>query len=150
MFLCIYKRGKKYYFNTVKKLTESFTVINDKMEVVKLGYKQKIASYVFNDWDDFKKIKKYLQANFGLRVFVAQIRTADKTFEKLIIELMKNPFYQLVLAEKEDCNEVTDDEFGNVRIYEIFNFTDWQQAQKEFEFVSDFYKNIFTAEELPN
>lgn len=120
------------------------------MEAVKLGYKHKIASYAFNDWDDFKKIKRYLQANFGLRIFVAQIRTADKTFEKLIIELMKNPFYQLVLAEKEDLNEVSDSEFGNVRIYEIFDFADWQQAQKEFEFISDFYKNIFTAEDLPN
>ena len=150
MFLCIYKRGKKYYFQAVKKITESFTVVNENMEAVKLGYKQKVASFAFNGWDDFKKIKQYLRLNFRLRIFVAQVEAADKTFEKVIIELMKNPFYSLVIAEKEEQNEVAEDDTGNVRLYEINDFGDWMAAQKEFEFESDFYKNILTAEELPN
>ena len=149
MYLCIYKRGKKYYFQAVKKITESFTVINEKMEAVKLGYKQKVESFAFNGWEDFKRIKHYLQVNYGLRMFVAEVRSADKTFQKLIIELMKNPFYTMMLAERDEQNEVTEDETGNVRIMELFSMADWNEAQKEFGFVSDFYKNIFTAEELP-
>lgn len=150
MFLCIYRRGKKYYSQCVKKLTESFTVVNEHMEAVKLGYKQKIASFAFNGWEDFKRIKKYLQVNFGLKIFILQIRAADKTFEKLFIELMKNPFYELILAEKEEKNEVYEEESANCKAYLIENYSDWKAAQKEFEFESDFYKNILTAEELPN
>lgn len=150
MFLCIYKRKNKYYYQTVKKVTESFTVVNENMEAVKLGYKQKIASFAFNGWGDFKRIKHYLQVNYGLRLFVLQIKEANRTFEKLLIELMHNPFYQLVLAEKEEKNEVSEEDTANVKAIEIWGFADWQTAQKEFGFVSDFYKNILTAEELPN
>ena len=149
MYLCIYKRGKKYYFQAVKKLTESFTVVNANMEAIKLGYKQKIASFAFNGWEDFKRIKRYLQLNYGLRMFVADIKAADKTYQKFIVELMHNPFYELMLAERAETNDVAEDETGNVRLMELFTIADWNMAQKEFGFMSDFYKNIFTAEELP-
>ena len=46
MFLVIYKKGNKLYFNTVKRLTEKFTVTNEKFETVKLGYNNKIRSFL--------------------------------------------------------------------------------------------------------
>lgn len=120
------------------------------MEAVKLGYKQKVESYAFNGWEDFKKLKHYLRVNYGLRMFVADIKAADKTYQKFIIELMKNPFYELMLAERPEANEIKEDETGNVRLIELFGFSEWLEAQKEFGFESDFYKNIFTADELPH
>lgn len=147
MYLCLYRKGKKYYFNLSKKLTEKFSVTNQNMDTVILGYKQKFKSFVFNGWDDFKRIKSELK-KYGLRMYVAEVKASDKTFVKLIIELMNNPLYQIVLAEREETNEVSDDETGNVRLIELFKADDWDYAEKEFNFTSEAKKDVFTDDEL--
>ena len=141
MYLCLYKKGKKYYFNVVKKLTEKFAITNQDMESVVLGYKQKFKSFVFNGWEDFKRIKPELK-NYGLRMYIAEVKAKDKTFYKLIIELMKNPLYQMLLAEKEETNDVAD-ENGDIRLIELFDRTDWEYAEKEFNFKSDAVELVF-------
>lgn len=146
MYLCLYKKGKKYYFNVVKKLTERFSITNQSMDTVILGYKQKFKSFTFNGWDDFKRIKSELK-KYGLRMYIAEVKAVDKTFVKLIIELMNNPLYQIVLAEREEINEVSDDESGNVRLIELFKSEDWDYAESEFNFTSEAKKDVFTDEE---
>lgn len=142
MFLIIYKRGSKRYFNLSKKLTDSFTVTNEKMETVKLGYKQKMRSYRFDGWEDFKKIRDELRSLYGLRMFVAEVKLPDKTHIKLVIELMNNPLYSLVLKETEEKNEVPEGDTG-IRLVELFEPSDWNYAKDEFKFESDFINNLW-------
>lgn len=143
MFLAIYKRGNKYYFNFVKKLTERFTVTNEKFETVKLGYRQKIESYPFNGWGDFRAVKKILLEKYSLRMYIAEVRFSDKTQIKLVLEMMNNPFYSLVLKETQEENADVIDGDSGIRVVELWDKTDWDYAQEQFKFESDFWCNLW-------
>lgn len=142
MFLVIYKKGNKLYFNTVKRLTEKFTVTNEKFETVKLGYNNKIRSFKFDGWEDFKRIREELR-KYSLRMYVACVRYPNKREIKLVLELMKNPFYNIMIEECEAVNP--DIEGGNtgIKVIELWDESDWKFAEKEFNFSSDFYKNLW-------
>ena len=107
MFLVIYKKGNKLYFNTVKRLTEKFTVTNEKFETVKLGYNNKIRSFKFDGWEDFKRIREELR-KYSLRMYVACVRYPNKREIKLVLELMKNPFYNIMIEEYINTIELTE------------------------------------------
>lgn len=135
MYLVLYKKKNKLYFNTVDKLTEKFTVTNEYFETVNLGYRNKIASYKFNDWNDFKKIKDELK-KYGLRILISKSCGKGSKSINLVIMLMNNPFYAMTL-KKEDYSG--DDE---LKLIEINSIDDWHFAEDEFSFESDFYQNI--------
>lgn len=142
MYLILYKRKNKLYFNYAQKLTDRFTVTNEKFETVKLGYKDKIKSYKFNSWDDFKLIRDELK-QYGLRMYIAEVKLTDKTQIKLVIELMNNPLYVIVLVENEAQNDdIIDGETG-IRVVELFDKSDWDYAQEQFCFESDFFTNLW-------
>lgn len=135
MYLVLYKKKNKLYFNTVDKLTEKFTVTNEYFQTVNLGYRNKIASYRFNDWEDFKKIKDELK-KYGLRILISKSCEKGSKSINLVIMLMNNPFYAMTL-KKEDYSG--DDE---LKLVEINSINDWHFAEDEFSFESDFYQNI--------
>lgn len=135
MYLVLYKKKNKLYFNTVDKLTEKFTVTNEYFQTVNLGYRNKIASYRFNDWEDFKKIKDELK-KYGLRILISKSCEKGSKSINLVIMLMNNPFYAMTL-KKEDYSG--DDE---LKLVEINSIDDWHFAEDEFSFESDFYQNI--------
>lgn len=135
MYLVLYKKKNKLYFNTVDKLTEKFTVTNEYFQTVNLGYRNKIASYRFNDWEDFKKIKDELK-KYGLRILISKSCEKGSKSINLVIMLMNNPFYAMTL-KKEDYSG--DDELKLVEINSIY---DWHFSEDEFSFESDFYQNI--------
>lgn len=135
MYLVLYKKKNKLYFNTVNKLTEKFTVTNEYFQTVNLGYRNKIASYKFNDWNDFKKIKDELK-KYGLRILISKSCEKGSKSINLVIMLMNNPFYAMTL-KKEDYSG--DDE---LKLVEINSIDDWHFAEDEFSFESDFYQNI--------
>lgn len=135
MYLVLYKKKNKLYFNTVDKLTEKFTVTNEYFQTVNLGYRNKIASYRFNDWEDFKKIKDELK-KYGLRILISKSCEKGSKSINLVIMLMNNPFYAMTL-KKEDYSG--DDE---LKLIEINSIDDWHFAEDEFSFESDFYQNI--------
>ncbi len=135
MYLVLYKKKNKLYFNTVDKLTEKFTVTNEYFQTVNLGYRNKIASYKFNDWNDFKKIKDELK-KYGLRILISKSCEKGSKSINLVIMLMNNPFYAMTL-KKEDYSG--DDE---LKLVEINSIDDWHFAEDEFSFESDFYQNI--------
>jgi hypothetical protein len=135
MYLVLYKKKNKLYFNTVDKLTEKFTVTNEYFQTVNLGYRNKIASYKFNDWNDFKKIKDELK-KYGLRILISKSCEKGSKSINLVIMLMNNPFYAMTL-KKEDYSG--DDE---LKLIEINSIDDWHFAEDEFSFESDFYQNI--------
>lgn len=144
--LVIYKKDDKYYFSVVERLPRKQEFYNSKMEKVVLTSKNKVESYQFNGWEDFKKIRDYLRVNFGLKILVINVKAKDKTYQKLFMELMNNPLYNLMLAEREEENEVSEDEMANIQAYAIENRHDWLEAQKEFGFESDFVDNLFDKE----
>lgn len=135
MYLVLYKKKNKLYFNTVDKLTEKFTVTNEYFQTVNLGYRNKIASYRFNDWEDFKKIKDELK-KYGLRILISKSCEKGSKSINLVIMLMNNPFYAMTL-KKEDYSG--DDE---LKLVEINSIDDWHFSEDEFSFESDFYQNI--------
>ena len=140
MYLAIYRKNNKLYFNTVKKLTETFYITNQNFDTVKLGYKNKIESYKFNNWDDFKKIKENLK-KYGLRLYVAEVKSKTNTMIKFVCELMGNAFYNMAVKDTEEENDVDDN--GSVRVVELWDKTDWDYAEEQFNFSDDFWKNIF-------
>ena len=145
MFLCLYRHGNKHTFLLTPNVRESFKTLNERVESVKWTAKDRFASYSFNSWDDFKSIKDNLK-QYGLRMYVAECKAVDKTYYKLIIELMNNPLYQLVLHEIPANNpemENNADETAGVRLIELFDKTDWDYMEKEFGIKSDFYVNLF-------
>ena len=111
MYLVIYKKGKKLYFNTVKKLTERFLITNQNFETVKLGYRNKIASYKFDGWEDFKKVKEELK-KYGLRMYVAEVKSSTNTMIKFVCELMGNAFYNMAVKDTEETNEIPEGDEG--------------------------------------
>lgn len=135
MYLVLYKKKNKLYFNTVDKLTEKFTVTNEYFQTVNIGYRNKIASYRFNDWEDFKKIKDELK-KYGLRILISKSCEKGSKSINLVIMLMNNPFYAMTL-KKEDYSG--DDE---LKLVEINSIDDWHFSEDEFSFESDFYQNI--------
>lgn len=142
MFLVIYKKGNKLYFNTVKRLMEKFTVTNEKFETVKLGYNNKIRSFKFDGWEDFKRIREELR-KYSLRMYVACVRYPNKREIKLVLELMKNPFYNIMIEECEAVNPDIEEGNPGIKVIELWNESDWKFAEKEFNFSSDFYKNLW-------
>ncbi|MBO7733106.1 MAG: hypothetical protein J6S67_11150 [Methanobrevibacter sp.] len=143
MFLCLYRHGNKHTFLLTPNVRESFKTLNERVESVKWTAKDKFASYPFNSWEDFRNIKEKLQP-YGLRMYVAECKAVDKTYWKLIIELMNNPLYQMVLSEREEKNEIdTTDEMANVRIIELWDKSDWDYMEKEFGIKSDFCVKLF-------
>lgn len=146
--LVIYKKDDKYYFSVVERLPRKQEFYNSKMEKVVLTSKDKVESHQFNSWEDFKKIRDYLRVNFGLKILVINVKAKDKTYQKLFMELMKNPLYNLMLAEREEENEVSEDEMANIQAYAIENRNDWYEAQKEFGFESDFVDNLFDKQSV--
>lgn len=142
MFLVIYKKGNKLYFNTVKRLTEKFTVTNEKFETVKLGYNNKIRSFKFDGWEDFKRIREELR-KYSLRMYVACVRYPNKREIKLVLELMKNPFYNIMIEECEAVNPDIEEGNMGIKVIELWDESDWKFAEKEFNFSSDFYKNLW-------
>lgn len=142
MFLVIYKKGNKLYFNTVKRLTEKFTVTNEKFETVKLGYNNKIRSFKFDGWEDFKRIREELR-KYSLRMYVACVRYPNKREIKLVLELMKNPFYNIMIEECEAVNPDIEEGNSGIKVIELWDESDWEFAEKEFNFSSDFYKNLW-------
>lgn len=144
--LVIYKKDDKYYFSVVERLPRKQEFYNSKMEKVVLTSKNKVESHLFNSWEDFKKVRDYLRVNFGLKILVINVKAKDKTYQKLFMELMNNPLYNLMLDEREEENEVSEDEMANIQAYAIENRHDWFEAQKEFGFESDFVDNLFDKE----
>lgn len=142
MFLVIYKKGNKLYFNTVKRLMEKFTVTNEKFETVKLGYNNKIRSFKFDGWEDFKRIREELR-KYSLRMYVACVRYPNKREIKLVLELMKNPFYNIMIEECEAVNPDIEEGNMGIKVIELWDESDWKFAEKEFNFSSDFYKNLW-------
>lgn len=146
--LVIYKKNDKYYFDVVSNLRATSEFFNEKFEPVKVGYKDKFAHFQFNNWEDFRRIRDYLRVNFGLRMFVLNVKAKDKTYQKFFVELMRTPLYSAMLAEREEVNEVSEDEKANIQVYEISSRYDWKEAEKEFGFESDFVNEIFDKETI--
>lgn len=136
MFLVIYQRKNKLYFSTVNKLTDKLTVTNEKMETVKLGYRNKIRSYAFNGWDDFKKIYPELKERFALRILFLENRFKEKTQVKFTVMLLNNPFMDVVIKEFDEDNGVPNDEVASKAI-EVFDVSDVHLAEQEFRFNAD-------------
>lgn len=146
--LVIYKKNDKYYFDIVSNLRAKSKFFNEKFEPIELTYADKFAHFMFNNWEDFRRIRDYLRVNFGLRMFVMNIKAKDKTYQKFFMELMNAPLYHIMLAEREEENEVSEDEQANVQLYEISSRKDWEDAEKEFGFESDFINEIFDKETI--
>lgn len=146
--LVIYKKNDKYYFDVVSNLRAKSKFFNEKFEPVEVGYKDKFAHFQFNNWEDFRRIRDYLRVNFGLRMFVLNVKAKDKTYQKFFVELMRTPLYSAMLAEREEVNEVSEDEKANIQVYEISSRHDWKEAEKEFGFESDFVDEIFDKETI--
>lgn len=141
MYLCIYKRNNKLYFNVNKKLTEKFCVTNEKMETVKLGYNNKIKSWRLNSMADFKLIIGELK-QYGLRMLIMQNAFRKVTQVKFTCLLLNNPFYDIVLDEKNIESDIPENEVETQAI-ELKTKEDWELAEEKFDFQSDFVDNVF-------
>lgn len=143
MYLVIYGIGDKRYFGFVKRLDEKISMTNENFETVVLSKKQKIKSYKFDSFEDFKRVIPELK-KYGFRMYV--VRTFDmedkKERIKFFAELMRNPFYNMVIEER-DIDFSKDLNKNEDKIIELFSLEDWYLAEKEFDFKSDFVKNIF-------
>ena len=143
MYLVIYGIGDKRYFGFLKKIDEKLTMTNEKFETVVLSKKQKIKSYKFDSFADFKRVIPELK-KYGFRMYV--VRTIDikdkKESIKFFAELMRNPFYNLIIEERE-LKEIPEFNEEENKIIELKTVDDWYLAEKEFDFKSDFVKNIF-------
>lgn len=141
MFLVIYGIENKRYFGFAKKLSDKMIMTNENFETVVLGPKQKIKSFKFNDFNDFKRVRPEL-LKYGFRMYI--VKTNDvkdkKVRIKFFAELMRNPFYNLIIEEKELENVPEDKE---PKIVELKSRKDWELAEAELGFKSDFVNNIF-------
>lgn len=143
MYLAIYAIGNKRYFGFLKKLSDKITMTNENFETVVLTKKERIKSYKFDSFSDFKRVIPELK-QYGFRMYV--VKTIDikdkKESIKFFAELMRNPFYNLIIEERE-LKELPlfDDETS--KLIELKNIDDWYLAEKEFDFESDFVKNLF-------
>ena len=143
MYLAIYAIGNKRYFGFLKKLSDKITMTNENFETVALTKKERIKSYKFDSFADFKRVIPELK-QYGFRMYV--IRTIDikdkKESIKFFAELMRNPFYNLIIEER-GLKEIPEFNEETSKIIELKTIDDWYLAEKEFDFKSDFVKNIF-------
>ena len=143
MYLVIYGIGDKRYFGFIKRLDEKISMTNENFETVVLSKKQKIKSYKFDSFKDFKRVIPELK-KYGFRMYI--VRTFDmedkKERIKFFAELMRNPFYNMIIEER-DIDFSSDFSENKDKIIELFSPEDWYLAEKEFNFKSDFVKNIF-------
>ena len=141
MFLVIYGIGNKRYFGFVKKLSDKITVTNENFETVILGPKQKIKSFKFDGFNDFKRVRPEL-LKYGFRMYVVKTNDIEdkKIRIKFFAELMRNPFYNLIIEEKE-LESVPEE--NEPKIIELKSRKDWELAEAELGFKSDFVNSIF-------
>ena len=143
MYLAIYAIGNKRYFGFLKKLSDKITMTNENFETVVLTKKERIKSYKFDSFADFKRVIPEIK-QYGFRMYV--VRTIDikdeKESIKFFAELMRNPFYNLIIEERE-LKELPLFDDDKSKIIELKAIDDWYLAEKEFDFKSDFVKNIF-------
>lgn len=144
--LVIYKKGDKFYWAITTKLTEKHRFLNQEFQPVVLSYKDKFVSFPYHTWEDFRNIRDYLRVNFGLRIFIFDIKEKERTYQNLVMELMKTPCHSITIAEKKEQNDVDEEGKGKTRFYEIFSKKDWYEAEREFGFKSELVDEIFDKE----
>lgn len=149
MYLCIYKKktkdSYKLYFATTNKLTDKIAITNQEFKTVVLGYKNKLQSYVLNDLKDLKRILPELREKYACNMFVLENRYKDKTQIKFVIFLLGNPFWEVAVCNKDEENDVKEDKCLT-RTIQIENIKDWELAESEFDFSSDFIYDILKGE----
>lgn len=144
MFLVIYGIGNKRYFGFVKKLSDKMTMTNENFETVVLGPKQKLHSYKFDGFNDFKRVRPEL-FKYGFRMYVVKTNDIEdkKVRIKFFAELMRNPFYNLIIEEKELEELPENIEENEPKIVELKSRKDWELAEAELGFKSGFVNSIF-------
>jgi hypothetical protein len=111
------------------------------METVKLGYNNKIKSWRLNSMADFKLIIGELK-QYGLRMLIMQNAFRKVTQVKFTCLLLNNPFYDIVLDEKNIESDIPENEVETQAI-ELKTKEDWELAEEKFDFQSDFVDNVF-------
>lgn len=149
MYLIVYKKGDNLYSQLADKVTSKYDYLNEKFERVQLNYRHKIASFRMDSLDDLKKNIVEL-AKFKLRIWIAELKFKDKTQITVRMDLLNNAFYGAVLAEREEENEVLEDGKVSTRVIQISSIDDYNEAEKEFKFVSSFGSELFdNFKEIP-
>lgn len=149
LYLCIYRKKKKLYFATVRKLSDRIAITNQDFETVVLGNKNKIQSWCFNSLEDLNRIFPELKEKYAGKIYVIENRYKDMTQIKVVVFLLNNPLWEVGIHEKKEENEVEEGKCST-RTIEINNIDDWRMAEKEFDFQSNFIYDILYQGEPEN
>lgn len=145
-YLVIYKKGNKLYHAIVPKLTEKIHITNEKFDTVTLGYKHKLYSFLLSSEKGFFDALKFLRNQGLTQMFIIKNKFAGSEQIKLSIFLLGNPFYDIVLDEKVtiefDKENPPEGNAEETKSIIICDRSDWEYAEKEFDFKSDFVNNI--------
>lgn len=149
MYLIVYKKGDNLYSQLADKLTAKYDYLNEKFERVKLGYKNKIASFCMDSIADLKNNIEEL-AKLKLRIWITELKFKDKTQITVRMDLLNNPFYGALLCEREEQNADVGDDKVSTRIIQVSSLDDYNEAEREFKFVSPFGAELFDKfKEIP-
>lgn len=141
MYLAIYRKKKKMYFNVVKSLSEVIHITNENMETVTLTHRDKIASYRFRGWNDLKKLRSTL-LKWGLRYIILKNEFHEVTQVKLVIMLMNNPLIDVVIGEEKILSEKVAENQVDSKMYELLQPVDVEYAHEAF--------GCFNPEDFPD
>jgi len=141
MYLIIYKKGDNLYSQLADKVTAPYNFLNEQFEQVKLGYRHKIASFRMDSLDDLKAHIAEL-VKLKLRIWIAELKFKDKTQVTVRMDILNNPFYGAMLSEVEAQNELEDEQVST-RIIQISSLEDYNEAEREFCFISSFGPELF-------
>lgn len=129
MYLIIYKKKDKYYFQTADNINKTYKAIHD-FEEIKLTKKYKIASFKIGSLNGLWNLRKNLK-EFGFMVYIMEVREKDKTYILGNIDLMNNPLFTAKLCEKDEENDIEETQRRYQLITEI---KDYEEVQKSFNF----------------
>lgn len=141
-YLVIYRKNNKLYHAVVDKLTEKISVTNENFETVTLGYKNKWLSFSINDNESFFNAVKILFKRNLANIYIVKNSFSDCTQIKCTVFLLSNPFWDSVIVEKPEVNELVPEGEVDTKTIVIVDRSDWEYAEKEFDFKSDFVDNI--------
>lgn len=140
MWLVIFEKDGKRWFNFQEKLSDPFRVFNDAFETYKLTSKQRIAKFRIDRWTDFYKYLPVLR-KYKLQMFVSKNVYHTHTEIGFHIMLLNNSVRNIMLCKQPEKDENLKDDERQTTIYMTDNLKMFEEAEKEFSFSSDI-KNV--------
>lgn len=91
--------GKKYMASAMTEVhpKSTFRFVDCKMDTFNVEVGSAKAKFVIDSHKDLKENKKELERSWGMKTILAEVRLADMTFWKLMINICGEIFYQVEL-----------------------------------------------------